>query len=79
LPPARCIDSTITYVERTKEINAASSDAKTCSESLKAAFPDRQQADWVDFSASLLYAAPPLNANGRHHNKGRTDKKEYQQ
>jgi glyoxylase-like metal-dependent hydrolase (beta-lactamase superfamily II) len=52
------IDSTITYVKRAKEIHAASADAKTYSESLKAAFPDRQQADWVDFSARLLYAAP---------------------
>jgi hypothetical protein len=40
------------------EIHAASADAKTYSESLKAAFPDRQQAGWVDFSAGLLYAAP---------------------
>jgi glyoxylase-like metal-dependent hydrolase (beta-lactamase superfamily II) len=52
------IDSTITYVKRAKEIHAASADAKTYSESLKAAFPDRRQAGWVDFSASLLYAAP---------------------
>jgi hypothetical protein len=52
------IDSTITYVKRAKEIHAASADAKTYSERLKAAFPDRQQAGWVDFSARLLYAAP---------------------
>jgi glyoxylase-like metal-dependent hydrolase (beta-lactamase superfamily II) len=52
------IDSTIAYVKRAKEIHAASADAKTYSESLKAAFPDRQQAGWVDFSAGLLYAAP---------------------
>jgi hypothetical protein len=52
------IDSTITYVKRAKEIHAASLDAKTYSKSLKAAFPDRQQAGWVDFSARLLYAAP---------------------
>jgi len=52
------IDSTITYVKRAKEIHAASADAKTYSESLKAAFPDRRQAAWVDFSAGLLYAAP---------------------
>ncbi len=52
------IDSTMTYVKRAKEIHAASADAKTYSESLKAAFPDRRQADWVDFSARLLYAAP---------------------
>jgi hypothetical protein len=48
----------MTYVKRAKEIHAASTDAKTYSESLKAAFPDRQQATWVDFSASLLYATP---------------------
>jgi glyoxylase-like metal-dependent hydrolase (beta-lactamase superfamily II) len=52
------IDSTITYVKRAKEIHAASADAKTYSESLKAAFPDRQQAGWVDFSAARLYATP---------------------
>jgi metal-dependent hydrolase (beta-lactamase superfamily II) len=52
------IDSTITYIKRAKEIHAASADAKTYSESLIAAFPDRQLASMVDFSASLLYAAP---------------------
>jgi len=52
------IDSTITYVKRAKEIHAASADAKTYGESLKAAFPDRQLASMVDFSAKLLYAAP---------------------
>ena len=51
------IDSTITYIKRAKEIHAASADAKTYSESLKAAFPDRQLASMVDFSAKLLYAA----------------------
>jgi len=51
------IDSTITYVKRAKEIYAASADAKTYSESLKADFPDRQLASIVDFSAKLLYAA----------------------
>src|SRR5882757_10552333 len=54
------IDSTITYIKRAKEIHAASADAKTYSESLKAAFPDRQQAGWVDFSAKLLYAPRPV-------------------
>ena len=52
------IDSTMTYVKRAKEIHAASADAKTYSESLKAAFPDRRQAAFVDLSASYLYAAP---------------------
>jgi hypothetical protein len=51
------IDSTITYVKRAKQIHAASADANAYSESLRAAFPDRQQAGWVDFSAGLLYAA----------------------
>jgi hypothetical protein len=51
------IDSTITYIKRAKEIHATSADAKTYSESLKAAFPDRQLASMVDFSAKLLYAA----------------------
>ena len=51
------IDSTITYVKRAREIHAASADAKAYSESLKAAFPDRQLASMVDFSAKLLYAA----------------------
>ena len=52
------IDSTMTYVKRAKEIHAASADAKTYSESLKAAFPDLRQAAFVDLSASYLYATP---------------------
>jgi hypothetical protein len=53
------IDSTISYVKRAKEIHAASPDAKTYSDGLKAAFPERQQAAWVaDFSASILYPPP---------------------
>jgi glyoxylase-like metal-dependent hydrolase (beta-lactamase superfamily II) len=52
------IDSTMTYIKRAKEIHAASADAKSYSEKLKAAFPDLQQAGFVDLSASYLYAAP---------------------
>jgi len=52
------IDSTMTYLKRAKEIHAASADAKTYSEHLKAAFPDLQQAGFVDLSASYLYATP---------------------
>ena len=52
------IDSTITYVKRAKAIHSVSADAKTYSESLKAAFPDLQLAAFVDLSASYLYAAP---------------------
>jgi glyoxylase-like metal-dependent hydrolase (beta-lactamase superfamily II) len=51
------IDSTIMYVKRAKEIHAACADAKTYSESLRAAFPNLQHAEWVDLSAKLLYAA----------------------
>jgi metallo-beta-lactamase superfamily protein len=51
------IDSTITYIKRAREIHAVSADAKTYSDGLKAAFPDRQLASMVDFSANLLYAA----------------------
>ena len=52
------IDSTMTYIKRAKEIHAASADAKSYSENLKVAFPDLQQAGFVDLSASYLYAAP---------------------
>jgi glyoxylase-like metal-dependent hydrolase (beta-lactamase superfamily II) len=52
------IDSTMTYVRRAKAIHSVSTDAKTYSESLKAAFPDLQLAGFVDLSASYLYAAP---------------------
>src|SRR5712672_3016186 len=52
------IDSTMTYVKCAKAIHSVSSDAKTYSENLKAAFPDLQQAGFVDLSASYLYAAP---------------------
>jgi glyoxylase-like metal-dependent hydrolase (beta-lactamase superfamily II) len=52
------IDSTMTYVKRAKEIHAASADAKTYSENLKAAFPELQQTGFVDLSASYLYAPP---------------------
>src|SRR5271168_894872 len=52
------IDSTMAYVKRAKEVHAASVDAKTFSENLKAAFPDRQEASFVDLSASYLYSAP---------------------
>jgi hypothetical protein len=52
------IDSTMTYVKRAKEIHAASADAKTYSENLRAAFPNLQLPRFVDLSASYLYAAP---------------------
>jgi hypothetical protein len=48
----------MTYVKRAKAIHAASADAKSYIEKLKAAFPDLQEAGFVDLSASYLYAAP---------------------
>src|SRR6476660_5121445 len=48
------IDSTMAYVKRAKAIHSVSTDAKTYSESLKAAFPDLQLAGFVDLSASYL-------------------------
>ena len=48
----------MTYVKRAKAIHSVSADEKTYSENLKAAFPDLQQAGFVDLSASYLYAAP---------------------
>src|ERR1700738_781347 len=59
------IDSTMTYVKRAKAIHSVSADAKTYSENLKAAFPDLQQAGFVDLSASYLYAAPHWAARAR--------------
>ncbi len=52
------IDSMMTYVKRAKAIHSVSAAAKTYSENLKAAFPDLQQAGFVDLSATYLYAAP---------------------
>jgi glyoxylase-like metal-dependent hydrolase (beta-lactamase superfamily II) len=51
------IDSTMAYIKRAQEIRAASADAKTYSENLKAAFPNLQLARFVDLSAGYLYAA----------------------
>jgi hypothetical protein len=48
----------MTYVKRAEEIHAASADAKTYSDNLKAAFSDLRQAGFVDLSASYLYTAP---------------------
>jgi glyoxylase-like metal-dependent hydrolase (beta-lactamase superfamily II) len=52
------IGSTMAYIKRAQKIRAASADAKTYSENLKAAFPNLQLARFVDLSASYLYAAP---------------------
>ena len=50
-------DATIAYLKRAKDIHAASKDGQSYASALKAAFPDRGQPGWVDFSAAMLYAA----------------------
>jgi len=49
-------DATIAYLQRAKQIHAWSKDAKSYADALKAAFPDREQPGWVDFSSMILYA-----------------------
>lgn len=49
-------DATIAYLRRAKQIHAWSKDAKAYADGLKAAFPDREQPGWVDFSSMILYA-----------------------
>ena len=50
-------DATIVYLNRAKEIHAASKDGQSYASALKAAFPDRAQPGWVDFSGMMLYGA----------------------
>jgi len=49
-------DATIAYLKRAKEIYAASKDGQSYASALKAAFPDRAQPGWVDFSGMALYS-----------------------
>ena len=55
------IDSTMTYVKRAKEIHAASADAKTYSENLKAAFPNLQHGPLCRFVRQLPVCGAPLS------------------
>jgi len=50
-------DATIAYLKRAKAIHATSKDGQSYASALKAAFPDRAQPGWVDFSGTMLYAA----------------------
>ena len=49
-------DATIAYLKRAKEIYAASNDGQSYASALKAAFPDRAQPGWADFSGMALYS-----------------------
>lgn len=50
-------DATIAYLKRAKEIHAASKDGQSYASAVKAAFPDREHPEWVDFSGGMLYSA----------------------
>jgi hypothetical protein len=52
-------EATIAYLKRAKEIHAGSKDGQSYASALKAAFPDRAQPAWVDFSGMVLYGAQP--------------------
>jgi glyoxylase-like metal-dependent hydrolase (beta-lactamase superfamily II) len=52
-------DAPITNLRRAREIYAGATDGKTYADGLKAAFPERRQPRWVDFSGLMLYAAQP--------------------
>jgi len=74
------IDSTITYVKRAKEIHAASADAKNIQREPKGRFPRSAAGRLGRFLREPSLRRAPLNAaSRRHHDKGRTDKKENEQ
>jgi hypothetical protein len=52
------LPATIAYVRKARECYAAASDGKSYAEALKAAFPDRLQPGWVDFSGRVLFSTP---------------------
>jgi glyoxylase-like metal-dependent hydrolase (beta-lactamase superfamily II) len=49
------IDGNIAYLAEAKAIHAQAADHEQYAEQLKAAFPERSQGAWVDFSGLLLY------------------------
>jgi hypothetical protein len=51
-------DATIAYLSTAKDCYAAASDGTSYADCLKAAFPDRSQPGWVDFSGRLLFSTP---------------------
>ncbi len=57
------VEGTIAYLRKAKECYAAANDGKSYAEALKAAFPNRLQPGWVDFSGQMLFRTPrPLGA-----------------
>ena len=51
-------DATIAYVRKARECYAEAHDGTSYAEALKAAFPDRLQPGWVDFSGRVLFSTP---------------------
>lgn len=50
------LDANIAYLERARAIHAEAKDGSAYAAQLKAAFPDRAQPGWADFSGMVLYA-----------------------
>lgn len=51
-------DATISYVRKAKECYAEAASGTSYAETLKAAFPDRLQPGWADFSGRVLFSTP---------------------
>ncbi len=51
-------DATMAYVRKARECYAKAPDGTSYAEALKAAFPDRLQPGWVDFSGRVLFSTP---------------------
>ncbi len=51
-------DATIAYVRKARECYAQAASGTSYAEALKAAFPDRLQPGWVDFSGRVLFNRP---------------------
>jgi hypothetical protein len=56
-------DATIEYLRCAKEIHGNAKDRNSYADGLKAAFPERLQPGWADFSSTMLYAAQSGPAN----------------
>lgn len=51
-------DATIAYLRKARECYAEAPDGTSYADALKAAFPDRLQSGWVDFSGRVLFSTP---------------------
>ena len=51
-------DATMAYVRKARECYAQATSGTSYAQALKAAFPDRLQPGWVDFSGLVLFSTP---------------------